>query len=347
VGVVLPLTGRFSKFGEESLNGILLAAGVFEPNPPAGTSQLRLVVRDSGEGAEAAATAVSELAADSAVVAVIGPLLAEESESASTAADGASLPLLTLSAKEAGQGQHVYRFGATARAEADALAEYTVKIMGLKRFGVLYPEDPYGRGLRDLFEQAVQARGASVVRAVGYEPRERDLAGPVRDVLGPPGKPGAAPSIDALFVPDSRNEGALAAQALTAAGAGSVRVLGTRGWQSPDLLRLGGTAIEGAIFTEPFDSSSSSPTVTDFTRRYHMSYGHTPDVMAAQAYDATRVLLSALPPGVTSREEVEQRMRRVRGYPGASGTISLQEDGSVQKTPSIRGVRSGRIVELQ
>jgi branched-chain amino acid transport system substrate-binding protein len=186
-----------------------------------------------------------------------------------------------------------------------------------------------------------------VVRAIGYEPHTRDLVGPVREVLGPPGKPGAAPSIDALFVPDTREKGALAAQALAAAGAGSVRLLGTRGWQSPELLRLGGTAIEGAIFTEPFDPGSSSPTVTDFSRRYHMSHGRTPDVMAAQAYDATRVLLSALPPGITSRQELEERLRRVRGYPGASGTITLREDGTVQKTPSLRGVRGGRIVELQ
>lgn len=349
VGVLLPLTGRFAKFGEESLNGILLAAGVFDPDPPAGTSRIRLLVRDSAAGPDAAAAAVTELSSDASVAAVLGPLLAEEAESAATAAEGASLPLLTLSGKETAvaPGQHVFRFGATARSETDALAEYTVKIMGLKRFGVIYPEDPYGRGLKDLFEQGVQARGGSILRAVGYEPHTRDLAGSVREVLGAPGKPGAAPSIDALFVPDSRSEGALAAQALAAAGAGSVRVLGTRGWQSPELLRLGGTAIEGAIFTEPFDAGSSSPTVTDFSRRYHISYGRTPDVMAAQAYDATRVLLSALPPGSTSRTELEERLRRVRGYPGASGTITLQEDGSVQKTPALRGVRGGRIIELQ
>lgn len=349
IGVVLPLTGRFAKFGEESLNGVLLAAGVFEASPPPGTSTIRLLMRDTGSGPEAAGAAVAELAADPSVIAVIGPLLAEESESAASVAENASLPLLTLSAKAgpAAPGTHVFRFGATAHAEAEALAEYTIKVQGLNRFGVLYPEDAYGRGLRDLFEQAVQARGATVKYAIGYEPHTRDLSGPVREVLGPPGKPGVAPSIDALFVPDTREKGALAAQALAAAGAGRVRLLGTRGWQSPDLLRLGGTAIEGAIFTEPFDPGSSSPTVTDFSRRYHMSHGRTPDVMAAQAYDATRVLLAALPPGSTSRQELEERIRHVHGYPGASGSITLQEDGSVTKTPALRGVRGGRIIELQ
>ncbi len=350
VGVALPLSGRFVKFGEESLSGILLAAGIFGDSPPPGAPQVRLVVRDTAGDAAAASAAVAELAADPSVTAILGPLLGDECESAASVAEGAGLPLLILSGKAstaAAPGTHVYRFGATAHAEVDALAEYAVKAQGMKRFGILYPEDAYGRGLRDLFQQAAQARGAIATDSAGYEPRARDLSAPVRQLIGQPAKPGAAARLDAIFVPDARDKGVQAAQALAAAGAGGVRLLGMRGWQSPELLRLGGTAIEGAIFSEPFDSGSSSPTVADFARRYHMSHGRTPDIMAAQAYDATRVLMAALPPGETSRSELEARLRRIRGYPGASGTITLQEDGSVQKTPALRGVRNGRIIELQ
>lgn len=349
IGVVLPLTGRYSKFGEESLNGILLAAGVFEASPPPGTSQLRFLVRDSAAAPDAAAVAVTELAADPSVAAVLGPLLAEESEGAASAAESASIPLLTLTAKEAvaGTAQHVYGFGATPRAETEALAQYATEVQGLRRFAVLYPEDNYGRGLRDLFVEAVGRRGGSVVRSVGYDTELRDLSTSVQDLLGPPLKPGSPAPFEAVFVPDTRQRGVAVAQALTARNASHVRVLGARGWQSPELLRAGGAAMEGAIFTEPFDPGSSSPTVADFMRRYLQAYGRTPDVFAAQAYDATRVLLSALPPGTGARTEVEERIRRVRGYPGASGTITVLEDGTVQKAPAVRGVRGGRIIELQ
>lgn len=349
LGVVLPLSGRFAKFGEESLSGVLLATAIFGDEPPPGTPQVRLVIRDSGGGAAEASAAVAELAADPSVTAVLGPLLGDECEAAATAAESAGLPLLVLSGKAspAAPAAHVYRFGATAHAEVDALAEYAVKVQGMKRFGILYPEDAYGKGLRDLFQQAVQARGATTADSAGYEPRARDLSAPVRQLLGQPARPGAAPRLDAIFVPDARDKGVQAAQALAAAGANNVRLLGMRGWQSPDLLRLGGAAVEGAIFSEPFDPASSSPTVAEFVRRYHLSHGRSPDIMAAQAFDAARVLLAALPPGEASRAELEERLRRVRGYPGASGTITLEADGSVQKTPALRGVRNGRIVELQ
>jgi ABC-type branched-subunit amino acid transport system substrate-binding protein len=350
IGVVLPLSGRYAKFGEESLSGVLLAAGVFEPTPPPGTSEIRILVRDSASAPDAAAAAVTELAADPSVAAVIGPLLAEEAESAASAAATASLALLTLSAKEgtAGAAEHVYRFGATPRSEAEGLAQYAIVVQGLRRFAILHPEDNFGRGLRDLFAEAVARRGATIVKVQGYDVSERDLSAAVSTLLASTPKPvGAIAPFDAIFVPDTRQRGIAVAQALGTQKATGVRVLGARGWQSPELVRSGGTAIEGAIFSEPFDPGSSSPTVAEFMRRYHLAYGKSPDVMAAQAYDAARVLLSALPPGTTDRSEVEERLRRVRGYPGAAGTITLLEDGTVQKTPAIRGVRDGRIVELQ
>lgn len=344
VGVVLPLSGRFSRFGQESLNGILLAAGVFEDEAPGGAGRIRFVVRDSAAGPRAAEAAVQELAADPSVAAVIGPLLSQETESAASALGDADLPLLTLSAKvhEGAEQPHVFRFGATPRADVQALADHTVGRLGLRGFAVLYPEDDYGRGLRDLFDEEVRKRGGTLVKSVGYAPRTRDMGPAVQELIGA----GPPTLLDAVFVADGRTQGAQAAQALRRAGAQDVRVLGARGWQSTELLRLGGPALDGALFAEPFDPADSSATVANFTRRYTQSFGRAPDVMAAQAYDATRVLLSAMPPGTTERSSVEGRLKRVQDYPGAAGTISVQPDGTVHKSSELRSVRGGRIVEV-
>ena len=120
VGIVLPLSGRLAPFGRESLRGVLLAAGIFEsdlrgdggatPAPGAGEfelgtrelldeggdgsagARLRVVVRDTRGSPEQAAAAVRDLARDDDVVAIIGPIVREESEAAAREAERARIP---------------------------------------------------------------------------------------------------------------------------------------------------------------------------------------------------------------------------------------------------------------
>ena len=136
LGVVLPLSGRYAPFGQAVLQGVLLAADVFngagdseglEPGgavPPSGdpgdiesaegeeavlaeiersieetkpAQGVRLRVRDSAGDPDRAAAAVRELAADDQVVAVIGPIFSAESEAAADQAERLGIPLLALS----------------------------------------------------------------------------------------------------------------------------------------------------------------------------------------------------------------------------------------------------------
>ncbi|HEY8493136.1 MAG TPA: ABC transporter substrate-binding protein, partial [Myxococcota bacterium] len=105
LGVVLPLSGPFASVGEQTLRGVLLAAGVYGRGasadavaaaeaPPAGG--LRVLVRDSGGTAAGAAEAVRALAAQPEVSAVVGPLLTEEVQAAADAAAETGVPLLAL-----------------------------------------------------------------------------------------------------------------------------------------------------------------------------------------------------------------------------------------------------------
>jgi len=195
IGVVLPLSGPFAPVAEQTLRGVLLAAGVYGPGagadsvqaseaPPAGG--LRVVVRDSGGTPAGAAEAVRALAAEADVSAVVGPLLTEEVQAAADAAQETGLPLLELTRHESvvRPGASVFRLALTRRMEADALAEQAVQARGLRRIAILYPKDDYGREFEELLWQAVEARGGRVVGVSGYAPGSRDLAAPIRNLVG-------------------------------------------------------------------------------------------------------------------------------------------------------------------
>ncbi len=355
LGVVLPLSGPFARFGQRSLEGILLAAGIFDDDA-AGGRGFRIVVRDAGGKAARAEQGVRELAADPSVGAVVGPLLAEPSEAGARAADELGLPLLALTPREdvtAGR-THVLRLGATPRAEAEALAAYAAEGLGATRFGILAPDDAYGRGLGDLFRAAVTAHGGHVVASASYPPGAPDVSPMLRTLAAaaaPAAPPGAAPprdgrDLDALFVPESRTRIAAIAPQIAASALAGVTVLGPQGWFGPDLLRVAGRSLEGAVCAEPYDPESTEPASADFTARFRAEFEDAPDVISAQAYDAARLALTALAQGAASRDDVLRALHAVRDWPGASGDITIREDGNADKRPTLLSVRDGRFVPL-
>ncbi len=215
IGVVLPLSGRFAAFGEQSLRGLLLAADLFEPLPKieegeatddpssmqadasdlegalelddaTDRSRIRLIVRDSGGNPERAAAMVRELEEDSEIVAIVGPIFTEESIAAAVAAEDSGIPLVSLSHREevaAGRSQ-VFRTRTTPSDEVKVLVDYAFEELGARRFAVLYPRNRYGRGMRKLYWDAVVSRGGKIVAASNYDRGVTDFSSAIRDMIG-------------------------------------------------------------------------------------------------------------------------------------------------------------------
>jgi branched-chain amino acid transport system substrate-binding protein len=391
LGVVLPLTGSLASFGAESLEGVLLAAGLFDALSPVRGGRVRLLVRDSGGGPAAAAAGVRELAADPDVVAIVGPLSGEAAEAAAPAAGQEGVPLLALTGREeaARASRFALRFGAASRIEAEYLADYAVRGLGVRRLALLYPDDAYGLALRAAFWEAAEARGAEVVGVARYAVDATDFAEPIRRLIGyellsggeraalaererlhrrarrlPPAAaaelrqkaaeitgPGGAllpPFVDfeALFIPDTHERVALIAPHLAFHEVHGVRLLGTSGWNHPRLIEIGGTHVEGAVFTASFHAESGFPLVAEFVRRFEATFGRAPSFLAAQAFDAANLALLQLVQGRRSREAVLAGLLATRAHPGVSGVTSLSPDGNALKRPYLLGIERGRIVSV-
>lgn len=183
LGVVLPLSGPFASFGEEALRGILLATGLVGGGEESG---LRLLVRDSEGDPERAADFVRELGGREEVVAIVGPLLGDESEAAAAVAEEVEVPLLSLTARErvAALGTWSFRLGLTPRSEVAVLADYATRELGLSRFAVLHPADDYGEVMQGLFAEAVTGLGGEVVHVVSYDPEATDFREAIRSLAG-------------------------------------------------------------------------------------------------------------------------------------------------------------------
>ncbi|MCG8588782.1 MAG: ABC transporter substrate-binding protein [Proteobacteria bacterium] len=405
VGVVLPLSGPFAEFGEESLNGILLAARVFEERDATASengvpavsarsgapTSVRVVVRDSRGRPDRAAEAVRDLARDENLVAIIGPLLSGECEAAAQAAEEAGVPLLALTARGsvASERANVFRLRTTPSDEVSLLAAHAIEELGAERFAILYPEDGYGRGMRKQFWEAISARGGVIVASSGYDPKATDYAGPIREMIGftllteeeeealkerarmlkqarrlPPEEAAVAreeaeamvgpdgdplPPIvdfDALFVPDGHDKVAQIAPQLAFHQVTGVHLLGSGAWNHPELVRIERRYIDGARISAPFHRESAFPFVADFVARYTTVYGQAPDSFAAEAFDATNLVLVQLAVDRDTRGAVRDGVLRTQAYPGVSGVTSILPDGNARKRPFLLGIQRGGLVPL-
>lgn len=185
VGCLLPLSGRYGKFGKHVLDALLLGARAFEDAGASGLP-IRLVIRDTEGDPEKAVGYVDELAGIPELVGVVGPLRASVAFASAQEAQKLGLPMITLTQREdvAAAGDYIFQNGLTVRQQVDTLVEYVMDEMGLSSMAVLYPEDPYGRRAQELFVEKVEEMGGEIVASVSYGDEETDFQDEIRQLVG-------------------------------------------------------------------------------------------------------------------------------------------------------------------
>lgn len=337
IGVLLPLSGRYAPYGEMVQRGMELARS--------GTS-LRLVYRDTAGAAAAAAHQIDELARDPQVLGVLGPLTSAAAGPAAEVANRAGLPLLLLSQREGvpATGNYLFRDALTASAQVRTLADYAVGAEGLRRFAILYPATRQGELFADLFRAAVELRGGVMVARQSYPDRALDLRSELQALAAAVKTGGGA---DALLLPDEARQIGQIFPQLAFSRLDQLQLLGTSAWNDPELVRLAGPQIEGAVFVDGFFAASPRPEVQDFVARFQAAYGAPPNLLAAQGYDAARIMLTLLArPGVHDRATLRQALAALRDFPGATGRTGFAPNGEAEKVLFLLQVQDGVVVQI-
>ncbi|NTX09732.1 penicillin-binding protein activator [Myxococcus sp. CA056] len=177
VGVLLPMTGRYQPIGEAVLRGIQLGLE---------GSDIELVVKDTQGDVNKTGQAMEQLAFDDGAIAVLGPLLGDDSKRAALVAEELQLPLLTMTRQEGvtDLGPYVFRNMLTNAAQADAIADYAINVKGYKKFALLYPNIPYGVELADSFWDQVTERGGVVRGAERYSHDQTTFTTEAKKLVG-------------------------------------------------------------------------------------------------------------------------------------------------------------------
>ena len=372
VGVVLPLSGRYSKIGYQTLWGIQLALGV---KGGISKNNLRLAVVDSQGKPEYARRGIKRLVEENQVISVIGGLLSKTAYAASIQAQELGVPFIALSQKEGltDIGPFIFRNALTVESQVQTLVKTVVNDLKRKRFAILYPNDSYGVKLSNSFWKIVKENGGVVTAAQSYLPGETDFKESIQKLVGtfyledrqkeyekrlkewyeeqgknrrrkPP--VGLLPPIvdfDALFIPDGPKAIGQIAPMLAYNDIKNVYLIGTNIWNSKEFLRRGQNFVSQSLFTDSLNTGDEKYRNSAFFKKYKETYKRSPSSFALQGYDSGLIVRSVLSRDVQSRLDFVNEMKRNHGIPGALNTLNLNKHKEFVRPVVTLTVKEGEI----
>lgn len=352
IGAVLPLTGKYAPMAQKTLHGLQLGLGIYGSDK----SEFKLAVMDSEGTQEGAQKAVERLVAEDGAIAIAGSLLSRTAVAVANKAEELGVPSIALSQKSGltESGTYVFRNALTSEMQVKELVRVAMDQLGLKRFAILYPNEPYGVEYANLFWDEVLAKGGSITAAQIYSPAETDFRGPIKRLvgtyyiddrrieyqnrvrdwikkqkttksrLGPPDD--LLPPIvdfDAIFVPDSPKALGQIAPMLAYQGVENVRLLGTNIWNTDELIRRGQKNVENAIFVDTDLVGNSSFKNSKFVKEYQRIFGEEPGLFEAQGYEVGVLLRQLVSRGEHTRVGLVQALNEVRQFQGVTGPMTM------------------------
>lgn len=340
IGMLGPLSGDYATYGVSVANGAALA--IDEANA-SGKYNVRFVFQreDTRGDPVQALNAINKLIELDRVSAIIGAVLSGETLTAGPIAQDEGVPFITPSGTAPDIsliGDYEFRNVITDDVQSAQMVDYVVNQLGLRRLAVLYANNDYGLALRQGFEAGVRAAGAELVAVESYLDGDSDFSAQVTNI--------AAQNPDGLYIAGYYTEAAKIAQQAALLGL-NVRIMGADGFDSPDLVALGGAAVEGALFTSGFDSETDDPAAKEFIDKYEAVYGAKPDMFAANAYDSARIIIDVIDRVGTDRRAIRDGIAATQGFPGVTGVTSFLENGDADKPLLIFEVQEGKFVRVR
>ncbi|PKL15025.1 MAG: hypothetical protein CVV49_22100, partial [Spirochaetae bacterium HGW-Spirochaetae-5] len=242
VGCIFPLTGRFGNAGRRALDAALLSSKIFKQRS---SSPWEIVSADSGETPEKIREAVSHLADDVNVIAIVAMSGTAEATIIAEEAQNRKVPLILITSKEGitETGEYVFQHFLTATQQMEALIRYAHQTLNIGIFSVLYPQDDYGLEMVSIFRSKVKSIGGKIHQAISYRKTDTDFSSQIKKLTGnrigvAERASGTAESthtrlsvdFEALFIPDSQQRVKMITSQLAYYNVMGVKLLGTSLW---------------------------------------------------------------------------------------------------------------------
>jgi len=346
IGSVLRLSAG-AEDGIPAKRGVELA--VDEINKAGGINgrKLEVIFEDEKDSPTSAVNAVQKLINVDKVVAIIGPMTSGAALAAAPSANESKILLVTPTAtspKVSGAGDYIYRGCSRIDKQAEALTKYVAEHYKPKTVGILYSNEPYGKGCNDLFSKDFEKLGIKVVATESFMRGAKDFKAQLTNLK--------AANPDILFIPGYYQETAPAAAQARQLGMNQ-RIIGVYGDIAPIYVELAGKASEGHLVASEYHEAYDSPKNQKFKEAYYKlvkaNANEPVNIMfAALTYDMTNMVAEGMKKYGPTPDGVKKYLDEVKDYDGVTGKLSFNQEHDIMKGDiSLFEVKDGKYVKVK
>lgn len=338
VGEFASLTGKEASFGQMSHHGTELAIDQLNSEGGVLGKKLQLLTEDNQSKAGESKTIARKLISRDGVVALLGEVASGRSLEAAPVCQENKIPQISPSStnpKVTQIGDYIFRICFTDPLQGKVLARFAEKTLKAKKVAVLTDAaSTYSVGLADYFKQAFAAAGGTIVDEQKYSGGDKDFKAQLTTIQA------AGP--EAIFIPGYYQDVGLIALQARQLGM-TIPIFGGDGWESQELVSIGGQAVEGTYFSTHFSPEETNAAAQDFVKKFQTKYGVLPDAMAALGYDSAMLLADAFKrAGTTDGPKVRDALAATKDFAGITGQITIDEHRDAKKPLVILQVAGGK-----
>jgi branched-chain amino acid transport system substrate-binding protein len=344
IGDVEPMTGKEAAFGQSTSKGVTIALEEINARGGVLGRPLELVVEDNQSRAGDAPTAARKLITRDKVVALMSGGTSTTCLEMAPICQAAHIPFVssTGTAPEITEKRnYVFRVCYIDPFQGGVLAKFALGTLKAKRVALLTSVSAsYSVGLSKYFREGFTAAGGEIALEQKYAEGDKDFRAQLTAIRA------AAP--DAIAVTGFYTEAALICKQARGLGL-TCPIFGGDGWEAPELIEIGGDAVNGTYYCSHYSSESTAPEVQAFLKTFRAENGGAiPDSNAALGYDAIKVLADAIArAGSTDGAKIRDALAATKNFPGLTGHITIDAQRNASKPLVILVVRDGQPHFLQ
>ncbi len=342
LGTVACLTGGIPQHGEYTLRGFELALEDIHKSAMLKDGKVQVVAEDGQNVPKVALACLAKLinidkvqyfeTVGSSVVLALALVAAENKIVLMNTA--ATHPKI----REAGK-PYVFSIIPGTATESKGSAQFSFTELKAKKASILYVNNEYGHGAKDIFEKVFTDLGGKVEGKEIYDLGATDYRTQLAKIR--------AQNPDVVYFAGHANECGRAIKQAREFGM-KTPWTGTIATGAPETLKIAGEAAEGFYAVAfPYDPVGGTPKMKEFGQRFKNAFGVIPTIYSANSYIAAMLFAKAIASGARTGPEISKYLFTVKDWDTIIGRISIDKDGMVDLPCRFLVVKGGNFVSYK